>query len=221
MANREKEQVKPLAPVADRISSDEDEATFYSKKLRRRKYIKCCGCITALLLLPAIAIIVLAFTVFRVREPEIKMNSVKIDGLELVSGIISGTSINMSLTADVSVKNPNFASFRFGNASTTVYYRGTVVAEARNPPGHAKARRTLRMNVTVDVITDRLISNPNLISDISSRMLAMSTYTRIGGRVNILKIVKRHVTVKMNCTMTVNITSQAIQDQNCRRHVKL
>ncbi|XP_010261404.1 PREDICTED: late embryogenesis abundant protein At1g64065-like [Nelumbo nucifera] len=221
MADGERDQVRPLAPVSDRVSSDEEEATHYSKKLRQKRCIKCCGFITALVLIQAVTIIVLAFTVFRVRDPEIKMNGVTIDRLDLVNGTVPRPGVNMSLTADVSVKNPNFASFKYGNTSTTLYYRGTVIGEARNPPGHARARRTMRMNVTVDVITDRLMNNSNLQNDISSRMLTMSSYTRIGGRVNILKLVKRHVNVKMNCTMSVNLTSQAIQEQKCKRHVKL
>lgn len=126
----------------------------------------------------------------------------------------------MSLTADVSVRNPNFASFRYQNTTTTIFYRGAVIGEARGPPGKARARRTMRMNVTVDVIMDRVLSQPGLGSDFSSGLLTMSSYTEVGGRVKII-VVKKHVMVKMNCTMTVNITSQAIQQQKCKRKVKI
>ncbi|KAF8412182.1 hypothetical protein HHK36_000141 [Tetracentron sinense] len=217
----ERDQVKPLAPAADRLTSDEDEAMLLSKKLRRRKYIKCCGCIMALMLIQAVTIIVLIFTVFRVKDPIIKMNGVKVQQFQLINGTIPAPGVNMTLIADVSVKNPNVASFKFGNTTTTLYYWGTVVGEARNPPGQAKARRTLRMNITIEIIPDRLLANPNLISDVGSKLLTMSTYTRSGGRVKILKIIKKHVVVKMNCTVTVNITSQEIQEQKCKRHVKL
>ncbi|XP_068316527.1 late embryogenesis abundant protein At1g64065 [Pyrus communis] len=218
----DREQVRPLAPAAIHPSSDADEAAFHLKKVRRRKFIKCCGCITAVILIQAVVIIILAFTVFRVKEPKIKMNKVTITRLELINNNTAPKpGSNMSLIADVSVKNPNFASFKYTNTTTTLYYHGVVVGEAHGAPGHAKARRTMRMNITVDMITDRLTSDPNLRADFNSGLMTMSSYSRIPGRVKLLNIIKKHVIVKMNCTMTVNISSQAIQEQKCKRKVKL
>ncbi|TKY45788.1 hypothetical protein E2542_SST30196 [Spatholobus suberectus] len=45
-------------------------------------------------------------------DPVITMNGVKITKLELVNTITPKPGANMSLIADVSVKNPNVASFR-------------------------------------------------------------------------------------------------------------
>ncbi|KAK9279434.1 hypothetical protein L1049_013113 [Liquidambar formosana] len=217
----EREQVRPLAPATDRLSSDDDEAVLHLKKIRRKNCIRCCGCIAALMLIQAIVIVILIFTVFRVKDPIIKMNGVTVTKLDLINGTTPRPGTNMSIIADVSVKNPNVASFKYSNTTTSLYYHGTLVGEARGPPGQAKARRTMRMNITVDIITDRLMSNPNLNSDVASGLLSMSSYSRIGGRVKIMKIIKKHVTVKMNCTLTVNISSQAIQEQKCKRHVDL
>ena len=52
------------------------------------------------------------------------------------------------------------------------------------------------------------------------------SYTRVSGKMKIMGIVKKHVTVKMNCTMdvTVNIPRrQAIQDVecNCKNNIDL
>lgn len=217
----EKEQARPLAPAGYRISSDDNEAALHIKTARQKKFIKCCGCITAIVLIQAVVIIILAFTVFRVKEPKIVMNKITVTELQLVNGTTPKPGSNISLTADVSVKNPNVASFKYSNTTTTLFYHGTVVGEARGPPGRAKARRTMRMNITVDIITDMLTTNPNLKADVASGLLTMSSYSRIPGRVNMMNIVKKHVVVKMNCTMTVNISSQAIQDQKCKRKVNL
>lgn len=221
----EREQVRPLAPAADRPSSDDDEVALTLKKLRRRKFVRCCGCVTVLLLIQAVVIIILVLTVFRVKDPIIKMNGVTVTKLDLINN--NGTNpmprpgSNMTLIADVSVKNPNVASFKYSNTSTTLYYHGTMVGEARGPPGRAKAQRTMRMNITVDIIADQILASPNLNADLTSGVLTMSSYSRIGGRVNILNIIKKHVTVRMNCSMTVNISSQAIQNQVCKRKVDL
>ncbi|MBA0858947.1 hypothetical protein Goshw_001974 [Gossypium schwendimanii] len=218
----ERDQVRPLAPAADAPTSDDGEAALQLKKVRRKKLIRCCACIAALFIILAVVIIVLIFTVFRVKDPIIKLNAVSLTNLDLIiNGSIPTTGANISLIADISVKNPNIASFKYRNTTTTLYYYGTEVGDARGPGGTAKARRTIRMNITVDVMTDRVLASPNLTADLTSGTLTMITYSRIGGRVNMLNIIKKHVTVMMNCTVTVNITSLAIQEQKCKHKVDL
>ncbi|KAG6788273.1 hypothetical protein POTOM_004335 [Populus tomentosa] len=207
----ETEQAKPLAPAAFRIRSVEEEDTPPLSKTHRRNCIKCCGCITAILLILATTIVVLVLTVFQVDDPVIKMNNVSVQRLELAKGTLR-TDVNVTLLADVSVKNPNAAAFKFNNGATTVYCGGVMVGEATTPPGKAKARRTLHMNVTVDLIPNRLLGVPSLMSDmVSVGKLTMSSNTVIRGKVRILRIIKKYLVVRVNCTMTYNFTSQAIQ----------
>ncbi|KAK5812523.1 uncharacterized protein LOC108469343 [Gossypium arboreum] len=215
----ERDQAKPLAPVSDLPSSDDGEVALHLKQVRRKKFVKCFGSVAALAIILAVVIIILIFTVFRVKDPIINMNGVAVTSLELINGTIPKPGSNISVTADVSVKNPNVASFNYRNTTTTLYYYGKVVGDARGPPGRAKAHRIVRMNITIDIIVDRILASPNLVMDVRSGMLTMVSYSRVGGRINILNIIKRHVTVKMNCSMTVNIFSQAIQQQKCKRQV--
>ncbi|XP_031278668.1 uncharacterized protein LOC116137118 [Pistacia vera] len=217
----EKEQVWPLALATDRLSSDDGVSGLTAKKVCRRKCIKCCGSVAAVLLILAIVMIILILTVFRVKDPEIKLNSFTVSQLQLISGTIPKPGVNMSFIADISVKNPNVASYRYSNTTTSLYYHGMFVGEARGPPGRAKAQQTLRMNMTVDIITDRLLSSPNLQSDYASGLLPVDSYSRIGGRVNILNVFKRHVALIMNCSMTFNISSQGIHEQKCKKKVDL
>lgn len=219
-----KEQVKPLAPASHRIYIEEEDEALSTeiKNYNHKKYIKCCGCITAIILIQVMIVLVLVFTVFRVKDPVLKMNSVKIEGLDAAIGgenIRRGT--NFTVIADVSVKNPNVATFKFNNATTNLSYHGKMIGEARTPPGHAKARRTLHMNVTLDVMADQLLDVPQLGSDFLAGALPMSSYTRINGKVKILNIIKKNVVVRINCTMTVGIKSMSIQDQDCKKHVSL
>jgi hypothetical protein len=218
----EKEQAKPLTHFSYRIRSDEDEELSTELKLRQRKYIKCCGLVTAVFLLLAVTLLVLVFTVFHIRDPEVRMNSVTLRQLNLAAvNSTSGPRSNITLTADVSVKNPNAASFRYTNSTTSVYYRGEMVGEAQIPSGKAKARRTQRMNLTVDIITDKILAVESLKSDLSSGALAMSSYTKISGRVKILNIFKKNIVVQMNCTMSYNVSSRSIQNQECNSHVRV
>ncbi|KAI5564671.1 hypothetical protein BDE02_14G074200 [Populus trichocarpa] len=80
----EREQVRPLAPAADRQSSDEEGASRHHKKRSR----KCCVFIAAIFVILVVAIVVMRFTAFRVKDPIIKMNGVTVTQLELTSGTI-------------------------------------------------------------------------------------------------------------------------------------
>uniref|UniRef100_A0A7N0UHP7 Late embryogenesis abundant protein LEA-2 subgroup domain-containing protein n=1 Tax=Kalanchoe fedtschenkoi TaxID=63787 RepID=A0A7N0UHP7_KALFE len=220
----EKDQVLPLAPSTNGRSTDDASITTGETKLnpriRRRRYLKICGFISAALLLIAILIIILIFTLFRVRNPIIKLDGVEINNLGTFNGVPQpGT--NITLTAHVIVKNPNIASFRYPNTTTMLYYHGNVVGEARGPPGKARAQRSQRITATVDLITGRVMADPNLLTDVASGTLVVGSFTRVGGRMRLLRFVQRHVVVTMNCTVTISVATRSIQQQKCKRHVKL
>ncbi|CAA2992414.1 uncharacterized protein LOC111388003 [Olea europaea var. sylvestris] len=218
-----REQAKPLAPASVEIKMDENEdiSTVF-RRHHHRKCLTCCGCITAIFLILVMIILILVFTVFRVKDPVIKMNSVTIQGVGALLRMNNPRpGINLTVEADVSVKNPNVASFKFSNATTSLYYDSSVIGEAQIPAGQAKARRTLDMNVSIDVMVDKILAVPRLRSDLNSGTLPISSYTKISGKVKIINIIKKHVVVQMNCTMTVNINSQAIEDQNCKRRISI
>lgn len=220
----EKEQVRPLAPATNNNSQfrsyEEENLSIQLKLGRKRSYAKCCGCAVAILVLIAVTMLILAFTVFHVRGPIVKMNSVTIDPIKTGNGP-NRTDRSITLIADVSVKNPNAASFRFGNTTTGIYYRGAEVGEGRNPAGLARARRTMRMNLTVEIDRAKLLAEPGLMAEVASGSLTMDSYTRIEGRVKILSIARKNVVVKLNCTLTYNFSSQGIQQQSCKRRVSL
>ncbi|GER26452.1 late embryogenesis abundant protein [Striga asiatica] len=215
------DQARPLASVRPTSSDDEEAEPTTAKSRRRRRLLVCSATAAGILLILAATAAALALTVFRIRDPVIRMNGVAVQRADLVAGTaMPRPGSNMTIAADVSVKNPNFATFRYRNTTTAIYYRGVVIGEARGPPGRARAQRTMRMNITVDVMMDRVLSQPDLASDLASGVVTMSSYTVVGGRVRVLMIGK-HVTVTMNCSMTVNITSRTIMEQRCRRRVRI
>ncbi|KAG2720460.1 hypothetical protein I3843_02G027800 [Carya illinoinensis] len=221
------DEARPLAQATDRLSSGDGdvEATLRKQKTRRKRcMIKCCGCIVASVLILVAVILILIFTVFRVKDPTVKMNRISVTRLELINRMTLVFGVNMSLAADVSVKNPNVASFKYKNTTTTLFYRDMVVGEVQTPPGKAKARRTMHLNVTADIVVDRLMSQsnvPDLLADVRSGLLTVGTYSIIPGRVKMLSIISKHVVLRLNCTVTVNISSLTIQDLDCKRKVSL
>ncbi|XVF13050.1 hypothetical protein REPUB_Repub08aG0174300 [Reevesia pubescens] len=214
----EQEQIKPLAPVAFQTPSDDEKALSKQMKLEKRIYIQCCGCIAALSLILAVVVLILFFTVFRIHDPKIRVNSVTIQRLELLvlPNRTLRTDVNVTLLVDVSVKNPNVATFKFNNSTTLIYYAGRVVGEGNHLQGKAKARRTLRRNVTVEIVPDKILAVPSLMTDLGSGALNISSYTRISGRVKIINIIKKNVVVKFNCTMNYRLSGGDFHGEKCK-----
>ncbi|XP_004300836.1 PREDICTED: uncharacterized protein LOC101297936 [Fragaria vesca subsp. vesca] len=213
------EQVKPLAP-SSRYSVrshdlEEDVVASVHLKLTQRKYVHCCGLASAMFLILAVIAIVLGFTVFHVKGPKITMNGVTITNGSLTNGS------NITIMVDVSIKNPNVASFRYENTSTLVYFNGTEVGEGRSPAGVAKARRTMRMNVTVDIVPAKILAVPEFNKESKAGALTFTSFTSAHGKVKVA-MVKKNVVVELNCTMVYNLASGGIQaGDKCRRRVRL
>lgn len=213
-----KEQVKPLAPASHRLHIDDHSDAFSVDLashlcLRRQRCIKLCGCSAAVLLITVTVILVLMFTVFHVRVPVLKMNAANVKGVGELNSV--GPGRNLTFDFDVSMKNPNAASFKFSNTTTYVYYDGSLIGEATGRAGQVRARKRIEMDVSVGVMVDEIMKVGRLKSDLEAGMLRISSLTTISGKVKITREIKRSFVVKLNCTMNVSIRWQGIQDLSC------
>ena len=219
-------QEKPLTPAPppfNRLPLTVDEALSTELKKQHqgfRKRTVSCGIVAAVILVIAVVMLVLGFTVFHVKNPKIVMNSIAISGLNRVNqtDLLAGKS-NLTVVADVSVKNPNVAAFKFEKSNSSLLYHDTVVGVAEVPGGTAKARRTMRLNLTFEVMVPEITGNEDFPTDLLTGILPVKSYTKINGRVKITKLIKRNVTVTMNCSVDVNVTNWGIVRQSCNRHI--
>ncbi|KAI3822265.1 hypothetical protein L1987_09853 [Smallanthus sonchifolius] len=225
MADDDQEQ--PLTPATKPhlppLTVDEALSIELRKQQKGfRNRTVCCGIITAVILIISVVMLVLGFTVLHVKNPKINMNSVLIIGLDRVNAteLLIGNA-NLTVVADVSVKNTNVAAFRFEKSNSSLLYHDTVVGVADIPGGVAKARRTMRLNVTFEVMVAEITGNQWFRSDMTAGILPVESYTEIEGRVKILNIIKRKVTVTMNCSIAVGVASQQIVNQDCKKHVSI
>ncbi|KAJ4951799.1 hypothetical protein NE237_028631 [Protea cynaroides] len=233
----EEEQSRRVSLPWQRINSlrEEDAQWKSAGKLRWRRCIQCCGCLSALMLIFGIILLILVFTVFRIKDVAISLNSVTFEkmsisnppaprgGFPFNQTPLTSPSVNMTMIADLTIKNPNIASFKYNNATTNLYYDGYHIGEALNPAGNARARKTFHMNLTVEISikpdSSSFVQVYQLSDDLNFGSLKIDTYTWIDGRVNALNIFKRYIIVKMNCTMMVNMTSSSIEYLNCREAI--
>ncbi|XP_072967165.1 late embryogenesis abundant protein At1g64065-like [Typha angustifolia] len=216
MAEPKENQSKPLTSNTIAIVDEESGASTWrsSQYLRKRSCaFCCCGCCALFVVLVGILILILSLTVLKVKDPTLTMHSMTVDRFNVEVG--NGNqlvSANVTLIADISLKNPNVASFRFGSSATEFYYGGKTVGVGYAPSGEVGADRTARMNVTVDVLTDRIAMDQNATESIlAAGELNLTSYTDISGRVNVIGIYKRDIEVMANCSLTLRVSASVVQ----------
>ncbi|KAF8696347.1 hypothetical protein HU200_037258 [Digitaria exilis] len=204
---------RPFAAASPSVYPATDEEAATTSRWRSMQYLRkrqcligCCGCCATTVVLVGIVILVLALTVFKVKNPELTMNRVTLEGLGSDLGTAQHpVSVNATLSADISLRNPNVASFKFDRSETDFYYLGETVGVAYAPEGEVDAERTVRMNVTLDVLADRISPKVNTSEIIFGQDYNLTSYTEITGRVNVLGIYKRELDIKMNCSIILEV----------------
>ncbi|KAI0531360.1 hypothetical protein KFK09_000913 [Dendrobium nobile] len=195
---------------------------FNGKRWIRSRRRRCILISLAIFLFIVLLFVILGVTVFRVREATTTVNSVKLGGFKAGFNLPNlGVDLNVTLDLDLTAHNPNHASFRYGESSAELFYKGSQVGEAAIPPGQINAGGSERMNVSVTIFAGRLIGDSALYNDVLSGSLVFQTTTRIPGRVSVLGIFKHHIVTYSSCDVTVNVSSRTADNSNCRYRAKL
>ncbi|KAJ4826158.1 hypothetical protein Tsubulata_037360 [Turnera subulata] len=210
----EDQGVQILAPAKSHPRSDEEYAPIKPKSSTPTSSSKCpVYLLAAIVLLTAIAL-VFSLVVLRPNTPDVELSQVIIEDLKY-GNYSPNPSLNMTLSAEIRIKNSNFGKYEFENSTASVLYEDVVVGEAKLGQGSVSARKTERMSAVVDVRSQRLSDTKNLSRDISSGMLKLSSYARLSGKVLLIKKIKKQKTAIMNCTMTLNLRSRSVQELLC------
>lgn len=215
------QQIEQVTPRSIPIDLEKYDDPFHKEEHPHRKYVKCCGCITALTLVSAVIVLVLIFTLFWAKSPVLRLNSIRIEGLQKINWKNVTPNTNLTIYAQVSVKNRNMANFKYQETSTFLFYEKNLVGEVWTPPGSVGAKKTEKVNATIDVMVKNMLDVPRLKDDFIAGFMLMNTYTRLHGRVKIFNVVKKSIVLKTNCTMKVNFTSYVIQAHTCKRQITI
>lgn len=206
----------PLAPPRIYPRSDEESSAMpipkHINSRRRQKSSKCFVFILSLIVSLSIALLVFSLVVLRFNSPRVKLESVEIKNLDYTSD-----SLNMSMVAELTIKNKNFGRLKLQNSSAIVFYGNSAIGSGTINGGNViKGRETQRMNFTIQVKANGLgRENSNFSSEISSGLLKLSSYAKLRGEIRVLKKIIRRRTAILNCTMNLKLSSQEIQDLRC------
>ncbi|OUZ99646.1 Late embryogenesis abundant protein [Macleaya cordata] len=209
---------KPTDPEQSEIQKHNRQ-----KAVRKRR---CCIALISVLLLFLtlfIIILILAFTVFKPKDPKTEVLSTKIDGISpRVSFPALKIELNITVDLEILVHNPNRASFKHGQGQSLVFYRDNQIGEVDIFPGRIPARgsETLKSRLTLEA--DKFGSDlSRLISDVLAGEMVIETKTRVPGRVTFLGFIKKHAVALSNCQITIGFPDLKVRQQQCKNKTKL
>lgn len=154
----------------------------------------------------SIAFLIFGLVVLRIKAPTLRLSNVVVKELRYNSS----SSLNMTVIAGLRLHNMNFGRFQFGAGSATLFYGNATIGAAEVQSGEVGGRERREMSATVEVMS----SDVKNISEWD--LVKLRSYAELRGEIGVMKIVNRHRTAFMNCSMDLNLTTQAIQGYSCR-----
>ncbi|XP_057463207.1 late embryogenesis abundant protein At1g64065-like [Actinidia eriantha] len=202
--------VTPMAPADIYSRSDQEfAASQYSDELRQKKRRKLFIYIAAFTVFQIIVIMVFALVIMRAKSPKVKISSAAIEGLR-----VEDSSYNMTLVANLNIKNRNFGNYKYERTTMNVTQGGVLVGEGVIWKGTAKARDTKEVGINVTVSSNGLPDN--------SGVLLLDVQAKLRGEVHLMKmmgveiiLVKKRKGAELDCTMEVNLKNGQIQNIGC------
>ena len=206
---------KPKAAAADAVVSA--DAPTHGRGCRWARWA-CCGVAVAGALTAA-AVLALSLTVLRVRDPTLSMESVAVTRFSVrfdAAHPARPLRINVTLSGDIVIHNPNYESMRFGASATEIFVEGAAepgpVGVGRAPPGEVPARGASRVGAEVDVLVDRVA--PAVVAQVlfGGGEVRLDTRTAVDGRVSLLGGLygRRTVRVAMRCRVALRVSAAAV-----------
>ncbi|GFY97382.1 hypothetical protein Acr_11g0016880 [Actinidia rufa] len=179
----------PMAPADVYLRSDQEFAVSqYSDELRQKKRRK-------------LFIYIAAFTSKLVPR---RLKALRVDS----------SSYNMTLVANLKIKNRNFGNYKYERTTVNVTHGGVLVGEGVIWKGTAKARDTKEVGINVTVSSNGLTDN--------SGFLLLDVEAKLRGKVHLMKmmgmeiiLVKKRKGAELDCTMEVNLNNGQIQNMDC------
>ncbi|KAK8623548.1 hypothetical protein V6N13_118431 [Hibiscus sabdariffa] len=185
-----------------------------SKELKRKKRVKLLVYAIAFAIFQTIVILVFSLTVMRIKNPKFRVPSITVENVRAAA--TNPPSFNIKLNAQVAVKNTNFGHFKFENTTISFDYRGVGVGDAIVGKGRSKARSTKKMNVAVELNSNNIPNNSSLQSEIESGYLALTCHSKLNGKLQLMKFIKKKISAEMRCAMVVNLVTRTVQDIKCQ-----
>ncbi|KAK9087813.1 hypothetical protein Syun_030207 [Stephania yunnanensis] len=160
--------------------------------------------------------LILYFTLFKPKDPTTTLISADVSGVApTVSLPALAIRLNLTVAAQISVHNPNRASFRHAPGQSQV-------GEVGVSPGNIPARGSEVLNCTLVLEVEKFGGVlRELIGDVLAGEIAVDVNTRVPGRVTFLGIFRRHAVAVSRCQIKIGVPGLEVRQQTCSTKTKL
>ncbi|KAG2252007.1 hypothetical protein Bca52824_082143 [Brassica carinata] len=213
---KEKAGAPMLAAEAPKSNADmETQPPNGGGGKRNRKICICVSLLILILLLIFIVLLVLGLTLFKPKNPTATVDSVAVERLRTSVDVLDfKANLNLTLQAHLALKNPNRVGFSFGSTSALLNYNGQLVGEAPLPANKVGPQKTLRMNITLTLMADRLLSESQVFSDVMSGSIPVNAFVKVAGKVSVFNMFKIKVKSSASCDVTISVSSRNVTSQH-------
>ncbi|CAA7392953.1 unnamed protein product [Spirodela intermedia] len=200
-------------------SPGEEQEGSRARRRRRHRAAWAGGATAAAFLTAAVVLLVVALTVFKPRQLETTLRSAAVEGVAPRVALPWGpVELNVTLSLDFAVFNPNRASFDHAAGKAALFYRGKRVGDADVAPGRIPSRGSAHVYSRLTVEADRFAADPlALVRDVLTGHLDVDSSTRIPGRVTFLGFIHHHVVILTDCHVTISFPPVAVTGQQCQQ----
>lgn len=186
------------------------------QKKKQQKKIACVAC-TVILIIIIIILIVLYVAVFRPKDPRVQVPTMQLLSLYPVGYPLAITSANLTLNLQVSIYNPNRATFIVQDGGIAcLYYYGVQVGFTPIPTGSIPAESFSTISVPLTV-QGAPLQGSNLVADVADGILQVSTSVTIVGKVTTLNLFTHHADVVSKCNINVSFNVRGIESYTCQK----
>ncbi|KAG9152645.1 hypothetical protein Leryth_022413 [Lithospermum erythrorhizon] len=194
-----------------------------TEDLRRRRRRKACIIsmwVLGILVALAILFTILGLTVFKAKHPVTTVNFVSLQDIKASFDVAKlRVYINATFLIDLVITNPNHVGFKFDGSVAYLKYKDQEVGGAPIEEGEIGSNEVKPMNLTLNLMADRLLFDPDVYYQALSGSLPLSTNVVLKGKVQLLFKIK--VKTYTNCNFNINVITQALSDLSCNYKTKL
>ncbi|KAL4190104.1 hypothetical protein AMTRI_Chr08g210400 [Amborella trichopoda] len=171
----------------------------------------------SLLLILCLIVLILACTVFKPKDPETTVLSATVTGFRpRVTFPVLNFELNVTLDIELLVRNPNHATFSYGEGRSNLYYREIEVGQADLDPGNIPANGSRKFKTKLTIEADKAIEKiSDLIRDVIRGEVEVDAKTKLKGKVTFLRIFRHHAVATADCGIAIGFPDLQIRRQDC------
>ncbi|KAK3429363.1 hypothetical protein EUGRSUZ_E00792 [Eucalyptus grandis] len=186
------------------------------EEAKRKKKMKWTIGIIAFIIFQVVQGLFFVLVIMKFKSPKFRVADFTIP--TLTTETQTSPSFNMSFVAPIRVKNTNWGPFKYGASNMTFTYGGVQVGQVNIPKGKANFKSTKKINLDVTLSTPDLPTgiSSNLGNELSSQVITLSSQGELKGKITVMFMFKKTKISQMNCNMTINTSTKAVQFLSCK-----